>query len=337
MDNDDTKTSVKRRKARPTQEQVRTAQLRKERLAATPMDVIDAANRVHALIFLRAIREVFSHRELLGMLVRRQLKARYKDSSLGFLWTLIKPLTLLLIYFIAIGQFLGAARGIPQFAIFIFTGLTIWGLYSEIVASGTSSIIDNAGLVKKVRVPRVLFPLANVGSSLVNFAAQLAILVATLLITRNLPAAGDVWYALAGILIVLVWGVALALVLAAANVYLRDTQYLVEVGLLILLWASPIIYGWSYVVNSLSDKSNAWLQQLYLLNPVTNAVLAFQRGLWRAGSEETRMSTGELVPPQPWPDYMPIRLLIVFIAGLLVLVWFHRVFERLQGNFAQEI
>ena len=78
--------------------------------------------------FGSSLTELGAHRELLGLLVRRELKARYKDSSLGFLWSLIRPLTMLLIYFVAIGQFLGAARGIPDFAIFVFSGLTLWGL-----------------------------------------------------------------------------------------------------------------------------------------------------------------------------------------------------------------
>lgn len=327
----------KRRKPRPTAEQVRLADARAERLAALPLEVTDAASRVNVSTFFRGVRDVLAHRELLGLLVRRQLKSRYKDSSLGFLWTLIRPLTLLLIYYIAIGQFLGAARGIPEFAIFIFTGLTIWGLYAEIVQSGTGSIVDNGGLVKKVRVPRVLFPLSNVGSALVNFGAQFTILLAALILTGGFPLSWDLLYAVAAVLIVLVWGVALSLALAAANVYLRDTQYLVEVGILILFWASPIIYAWSFVVNAVNARGQSWLAEIYLLNPVSNAVLAFQRGLWLPGSRETVMPDGTVIEPQPWPSEMPLRLLIVFLVGGLVLVLFHRLFERLQGNFAQEI
>ncbi len=76
------------------------------------------------------IRDIWHHRELLDMLIRRELKARYKDSALGFLWSLMRPLAMLLIYYIALGKFLGASRGIPDFAIFIYTGLTAWGLFS---------------------------------------------------------------------------------------------------------------------------------------------------------------------------------------------------------------
>ena len=103
------------------------AQRRAERLATCPSNGHPLRSSGSFSGFVRSLREIAGHRELLGLLVRRELKARYKDSSLGFLWSLIRPLTHALIYYVAIGQFLGAARGVPDFAIFVFTGLTIWG------------------------------------------------------------------------------------------------------------------------------------------------------------------------------------------------------------------
>src|SRR3954453_15751585 len=115
---------------------------------------------------LHSLREITGQRELLGLLVRRELKARYKDSSLGFLWSLLRPLSILVVYYVAIGKFLGAERAIPDFAIYIFTGLTVWQLFQEIVSSSTGSIVGNAGLVRKVYLPREIFPLSTVGSAL---------------------------------------------------------------------------------------------------------------------------------------------------------------------------
>ncbi len=133
------------------------------------------------------VHEVFRNRELLGLLVRRDLKARYKDSALGFLWTLARPLTQLAIFYLVIGEVLGAARGIPSFAIYIYSGITAYGLFNEIVAGGTNSIMANSGLVKKVAVPREIYPLASVGGALVNFAVQIAILVIFTLILGEFP------------------------------------------------------------------------------------------------------------------------------------------------------
>lgn len=286
--------------------------------------------------FLSSVRQVLSTRELLDLLIRRELKSRYKDSSLGFVWSLIRPLTMLLIYFVAIGQFLGAARGIPEFAIFVFSGLTIWGLYNEIIVSGTQSILANAGLIKKVYLPREIFPLAATGSALFNFVIQFGVLIIATVVLGQFPLSWRILYVFPAIAIVLVYGIALALLLSALNVYLRDIQYLVEVGMLIFFWASPITYAWSYVVDAGTRSGLSWLANVYLLNPVSNAIMAFQRAMWTAGSE-TRVLGATTISPQPWPADMNLRLLIVFLVGLALLWVSQRVFSRLQGNFAQEI
>jgi ABC-2 type transport system permease protein len=312
------------------------AQERADRLSTLPFQTSTSAGGGVIGGLWGSIKEVLAHRELLDLLIRRELKARYKDSSLGFLWSLIKPLTMLLIYYVAIGQFLGAARGIPDFAIFVFAGLTIWGLYSEIVSSGTMSIIGNAGLIKKVYLPREIFPLAAAGSAIFNFAIQMIVLVAATVVLGQFPLSWNLLYVPVAILIVLVYGVAFAILLSALNVYLRDIQYLVEVAMLLLFWASPIVYAWSYVVNSAVVVSHSWIASLYLLNPVSSAVLAFQKGMWLAGSE-TRTIEDAVIAPQPWPADLDLRLLIVTIVGFILLIVCQRVFQKLQGNFAQEI
>lgn len=317
------------------------AQLRAERLASLPFEKSNSADRGVFSVFIRSVRELLQRRELISLLVRRELKSRYKDSSLGFLWSLIRPLVLLLIYFVAIGQFLGAARGIADFAIFVFAGLTLWGLYSEIVSSGTASIVSNAGLIKKVYLPREIFPLAAAGSAIFNFLIQFGVLILATVALGRFPVSWNLLYVPAAILVVLIYGVALGILLSALNVYLRDIEYLVEVGVLIFFWASPIVYSWSYVVAAAQRTGLAWLEFVYLLNPITIAMLAFQKGIWASGSE-TRAGTdgaGNVtsIPPQPWPEDLNIRLLIVALIGIVFLLISQRVFSRLQGNFAQEI
>ncbi|WP_104196547.1 ABC transporter permease [Cryobacterium sp. M15] len=311
-----------------------TAQERSDRLSTLPFQTSSSSKEGAIGGFWASIRELLAHRELLDLLIRRELKARYKDSSLGFLWSLIKPLTLLLIYYVAIGQFLGAARGIPDFAIFVFAGLTIWGLYSEIVSAGTMSIVSNAGLIKKVYLPREIFPLAATGSALFNFAVQMSVLILATIVLGQFPVSWNLLYVPVAIAIVLIYGIAFAILLSALNVYLRDIQYLVEVAMLLLFWASPIVYAWSYVVNAVDVPS--WLPNVFLLNPISNAVLAFQKGMWQAGSE-TRLIDGVSILPQPWPADLDLRLAIVAVVGLVLLIICQRVFQKLQGNFAQEI
>jgi len=275
---------------------------------------------------LASVREVFAHRELLGLLVRRELRARYKDSSLGIVWSLIRPLTQLLIYYFAIGGILGLARQIPSFAIFVFVGLTAWTLFTEIVSAGTTSIVSNAGLVKKVYLPREIFPLASVGGALFNFGVQFAILLAATAVFGEFPLTPDLIYAPLAVLVILAFGTALALLLSAVNVYLRDIQHLVEVAIVVLFWASPIVYGFSFVHSAIGDSP---LMQVYLANPMTLAVLGMQKALWLAG-------TTDAVGPN-WPDDLGVRLLVALAASLLLLWLGQRVFARLQGDFAQEL
>ncbi|HEY0188610.1 MAG TPA: ABC transporter permease [Cellulomonas sp.] len=271
---------------------------------------------------LQSIRDIWAHRELLDLLIRRELKARYKDSTLGFFWSLMRPLTMLLIYYVAIGKFLGAERSIPEFAIYVFTGLTAWQLFSEVVASGTSSIVSNSGLIKKVYLPREVFPLSTTGSALFNFAIQLGILVLATIVLGAFRLDSRLLYLPLSFAVLLTWGLALALLLSAVNVYLRDVQYLVEISLMVLMWASPIVYSWAQVSNAVGSS---WLADLYLANPTTLAVLGFQRTFWSAGENE------------PYPAHLASRLGIALLIGLVLLWLFQRVFTRLQSNFAQEL
>src|SRR5450756_905941 len=122
-------------------------QARAREIAAEPMH---PAGPRHGFFggTLESITDIWARRELLDQLVRREIKARYKDSALGFFWTLAKPIAMLFVYYVAIGKFLQASKSIPDFAIFIFTGLTAWQLFSDIVIAGTGSIVANSGLIK---------------------------------------------------------------------------------------------------------------------------------------------------------------------------------------------
>lgn len=271
-----------------------------------------------------SVKAILDHRELLGLLVNREIKARYKDSSLGFLWSLLRPLTQLLIYYVAIGKFLGAERSVPEFAIFVFTGLTAWGLFSEILASSTSSIVSNSGLIKKVYIPREIFPLAAVGSAGFNFLVQLIILLGATVVLGSPPVTPNLIFLPLSLAVLLVFAFSLGLLLSALNVYLRDIQHLVEVLLLVLFWASPITYSFTFVHRALNGN---WVEQLYLANPVTLIVMGFQKAIWVAGAESQTLNPGELA----------IRLGIAGFLSLILLWIAQRVFARLEGNFAQEM
>lgn len=312
------------------------ARARAERLAAEPLITLASGPGNFFSGTIADLRELWRRRELQGILIRRELKNRYKDSSLGFLWTLIKPVTMLLIYYFAIGTFLGAAKRIPMFAIFVFAGLTLWGLYSDILVTSTMSILQNAALIKKVYLPREVFPIASIGAALLNFGIQMIVLVAAMVVFGQFQLSWDILYIIPAVLVVLVFGSALALLLSALNVYLRDIQYLVDVMVVMLFWASPIVYSYANV--SQSDVGGTWIEQLYLLNPITVAVIAFQRATWLTGpTVNDELSERGIALTSWYPPDLDLRLIITFAVGLILLWLAHRLFARLQGNFAQEI
>jgi ABC-2 type transport system permease protein len=265
--------------------------------------------------------QVWAYRELLGLLVRREIKVRYKDSALGLLWSLLRPLSMLAVYYLVVGRFLGAQRSIPDFAVYIFTGLTAYQLFSEVVSGGTGSILANAGLVKKVSLPREVFPLSVVGSALFNFTVQLSVLVAATVVVGQVPSGSRLLYFPLAAAVLLTWGLALGMALGAVNVYLRDVQYLVEIGLMVLFWSTPTVYSWQLVSDALGPVG----EDLYLLNPVAVAVLGFQRAFWVGGD-------GSLVP-----EGLAERLGVMLLVGVVAAWGAQRLFARLEGNFAQEL
>lgn len=300
-----------------------------ERIANEPLALIGQKTGIFSGFWI-SVRDIWAHRELLLLLVRREIKARYKDSSLGVVWSLFRPLAQLLIYFLVIGQVLGSARSTPDFAVFVFIGLTMWALFAEIVQGSTTSILSNAGLVKKVYLPREIFPLSAIGGALFNFLIQLVVLALAIIFLSSVPFDWGLNVLLAPLAVVtlIVFSSAVGLFLAAVNVYLRDTEHLLEIALVILFWASPVVYPFTFVNRLLHGN---WIEQLYLMNPVTLAILGLQKSLWAAGGTKT----GHFA--QTWPSHLDLRLLIVLVISLVLLWIAQRVFSRLEGNFAQEI
>ncbi len=276
------------------------------------------------------VADIWSYRELLGNLVRKELKVRYKDSVLGFMWTLVRPLLQLFVYAVAIGIFLGAGRSIPDFGVYLFTGLLAWTLFTDIVGGCTGSIVGNAGLVNKVYFPREMFPLSVVGAAAVNFALQLVVLVAAYVATGSWPRPADLALVPLALAVLVVFATALGLVLAAANVYLRDIEYLVEVGLLLWFWMTPIVYDWTKVKTNLLGHGLDGLFQAYLVNPMANVVLAFQKALWPGGNTEQGA-------PFAYSGDLYLRLGMLLVICVVLLWCAQRIFVQVQGNFAQEL
>lgn len=277
---------------------------------------------------MSAVRDVWAARLLLLSLIRKELSIRYRGSVLGILWTLIKPLVQLSVYGLVLGVFLGFGDAIPDFGFFMFSGLMLFGLFSEAITLGTTSVLWNAALVKKVALRRELLPLSTTGVAVVNFFFQVVVLVAAFAVTGHSPALDRLPYVIPALLIVILLGLSGALLLGALNVYVRDVQFIVEVGLLLLFWLTPILYGWWTVQDTLAAKGlPSWAFDVYMANPLATAAVAFQQGLWPG-----------LQPDQAYFDSVWAARLWATVGVCAVLVWVcQRIFNRLQENFAAEL
>jgi len=278
------------------------------------------------------IKDLLSTRELLSALLGRELAGQYKGSFLGLGWTLIRPLVMLFIYAIVVGRFLGAARSVEQFAIFIFVGLIFWNLISSSISAGSISMTANGALLKKVWFPREVLPLTSFVVSAVNFLVQFGVLILAFILFGSWPQVGNLIYLVPIFLIVFPVAFGLSLIFSVLNVRFRDTQFIVEVGLVLGFWLSPILYPWTFAHQFLATLPfGAFWQQLYLMNPFGLVVMAAQQALWPP------MTTEAGIAYQYFDSPFATRLWLSVLASWIFLYFAQRIFARMAGTVVVDL
>jgi ABC-type polysaccharide/polyol phosphate export permease len=224
---------------------------------------------------IQLIKDLAGHGDLLWNLVARDLKIRYRGSILGFLWTILTPLFMAAIYIVFLR--LLAGRGVAIRHEEIIIGVFAWTFTVQCVNAGLNSVTGNSTLVKKVYFPRIILPLSVSIAALVNFLLMLLVqwaLVGGLLLARGtFLETATLWTPLVS-LYQLAFNLALVLLVAAANVYFRDTQYIVNLLLSAWFFMSPVMYPLT-LVDSVA-QAHPWIGQVYLLNPMTVIITAYR-------------------------------------------------------------
>jgi len=275
----------------------------------------------------RGLLDVFGDRFLLKLLVRKEIKVRYRGSVLGLLWSYVKPLVQFLIYFVALGVFLDLQRGTPNYAIYLFAGIVLVNFFTECLSNATRSIVDNRDLIRKIYLPRELFPVATVWVSAAHFLPQLLVLVGACLVVGWTPSILQLAAAVLIFLMVAVLATGLGLIFGAINVYFRDSENIVDMIVMVVTWASPVLYVWTMVENVMGS----WFW-VYQLNPMTVAVEVFHWVFWEPTLNAEQLGI-ETIPPGLLTVWLPIAMLISL--GLLFLG--QLTFRRLAVHFAQEL
>lgn len=272
---------------------------------------------------IKKVRELFEYRELLFNLVRRELKVKYRGSLLGFMWSFMNPILLVIVYSVVFALFLRIPppvghNGLTNFPAFLLCGLLSWNYLNNSLVTSVGSIVDSGNLIKKVYFPREIIPLSSVFANLINFGFELIVLFGFLLIL------GNNFLALIPLLLLIiaietVFIMALSLLLSLSQVYFRDTKHLMGVALTFWFFACPIIYPYDFVTAAAQKLNAPWVTTLYKANPMASFTLSYQKVFYFI--------------QLPNPIYFIYLLAVSLVAFLIAF----KLFVKYEPYFAEEV
>lgn len=213
------------------------------------------------------VRELWQYKDLGYFLVWRDLKVRYKQTFFGAAWAVVQPVLLMLVFSVFLGRIEGIAPAGVPYPLFALAGLVPWILFSQSLNGASNSLVSSQNLISKVYFPRLLLPLAGVGSYIVDFFVALAVLLLVLPLFGRIPPATILWLPLLGLLAVLA-ALAVGTWLAAINARYRDVKYAVPFLIQVWLFASPVAYSADLIPDD--------LRAVYALNPMTGVIEGFR-------------------------------------------------------------
>ncbi len=256
------------------------------------------------------LREVWEYRELVGFLIWRDIKVRYKQTALGATWAIIQPLMTMVVFSLFFGQLAKMpSDGIP-YPIFSFAGLVPWTFFANGLGQASNSLINSANLIRKVYFPRLVVPLATVASGIVDFALAFVVLLGMMVWYRIMPTFNVIWLP-ALLLLALVTALGVGLWLAALTVQYRDVRYALPFLTQFWMFATPIVYP-SHLL------SEPW-RTVYGLNPMVGVVEGFRWAL---------LGTAE--GPGPLIGVSAVAAVLILVSGAFY-------FRRLEKTFADQV
>ena len=268
---------------------------------------------------LENLRQLPRYRGLIQSLVSRELKARYRGSVLGFFWSFVNPLLLLLVYTFIFAYIMPPPGDIDNYALFLFTGLLPWTWFSASLLESSSVLITGGNLIKKVMFPAEILPIVTVLSNGVHFLLGLPILVAFLIyFDAPIELAELPWFPIA-LLVQLLLTLGFALILSALTVHFRDLKDILGNVMTLWFFATPIIYYWKVAPEKIRPLLN--------LNPFTHLAITYQEILFFPA--DAAAAGG---PPGHWKWLLALGAgsIGVFLVGYFL-------FDRLRDSFAEEV
>ncbi|WP_058233769.1 ABC transporter permease [Devriesea agamarum] len=271
----------------------------------------------------------FVNRFLLHLLVKKELRVRYRGSMLGMAWSYVKPAVQFIVFYIALGVFLELNKGVHNYAVYLFSGIVVINLFGETLGNCTRSITGNDSLVRKIYLPTELFPYSSMIVALIHFIPQLLVLAVGALLVGWSPGLMQLGAIALGLIILIMLTLGLGMLTAALNAAFRDIENFVDMIVMVLTWTSPIMYQITKVRHAVGDGV---LYLLYSLNPLTIVVELFHYGFWQH-TDGVQLDAGQAAVYNQIHGLWWAGLLI----ALAVFVIGNFVFERSKRSFAQTL
>ena len=247
---------------------------------------------------------------------------------------MLAPAMNLAIYFLVFSVFL--KNGIPNFVIYLFSGLVVWNMFFNSVIGSTTVVIARAGLVKKVSFPREILALSTVGATVVYFFVQLFVLALFLLLLGHQPAWSYLPLLPVALITLYLLTAGVSILMSGVTVYMRDMAHLVEVLLQLTFWLTPVVYSYENTISpALAGHGLSWL---YFINPMTPLVMTFQR-IFYGATNVTSTTSGQvlhLLPQWSMAHFWIVNLILLGLVSVFYLVSTY-LFGRLETNFESEL
>jgi lipopolysaccharide transport system permease protein len=215
---------------------------------------------------------LLSYRDLFSNLVVRDLKVRYKKSVLGFVWSLLNPLLMMVVYTIVFTIL--TSPNIENFPVFVLTGLMAWNFFASSITGASGTVVGNSTLINKVYFPRELLPASLVFSNLVNFLLTLIVLFG-FIVAYRIPLTPMALYLPVITAIMLILTLGIALIVSSLNVFYRDVSMLVEVGIMAWFFLTPVFYQLERIPNMQVLGQDVW-RWVYILNPMASIITDYR-------------------------------------------------------------
>jgi lipopolysaccharide transport system permease protein len=213
------------------------------------------------------VKEIWRYRELLFMLIAREIQLRYKQTAFGVVWAVLQPLLPAVIFAVIFGLFAKLPSNGSPYLLFVFTGTMIWNLFSQSITRAGNSLVGNSNLISKICFPRILIPLSSICAVLFDFIITILVLIVFMVIFKT-PPTWKLTFAPAFFLLVVMTTIGFSLWLSALNVKYRDFMYAMPFLLQVWLYASPVAYASSIVPHK--------FRWIYSLNPAVGFVEGFR-------------------------------------------------------------